>query len=166
MIENRKAYRLPFRTKFVFGTEDKVYSGNTVNISAGGIFISCMDLLMRETSCKVLFQLSPLEAPISIGAVIKRVSQSTIDPEHVPGLGFQFAGTGQEEVKQRIEDFMEENRKNFEVAATILSSGEPDLGSLSEFLSRMHLPKFQDLGELRLYVERVLKAIELVEDRV
>jgi len=165
MIENRKAYRIPFRTKFVYGTEEKVYSGNTVNISAGGIFVSCMELLPRETSCKVLFQLSPTEEPISINAVIRRVSQSTTDPEHIPGLGFQFIGTGREEVKRRIEEFMEENRKNFEVAATILSSGEPDLSSLSEFLSQMHLPSFQDLGELRMYVERVLRAIELVEAR-
>jgi len=162
MIENRRTYRIPFRTKFVFGTEEKVYSGNSVNISAGGIFISCLDLLPRETSCKVLFQLSPTEAPISIGAVIKRVSHTT-DPEHIPGLGFQFVGTGHENVKLRIEDFMEENRKNFEVAATILSSGEPDLSSLSDFLTRMHLPDFQDLGELRMYVERILRAIELVD---
>jgi hypothetical protein len=27
----------------------------------------------------------------------------------------------------------------------------------------MHLPNFQDLGELRVYVERILRAIELVE---
>jgi hypothetical protein len=163
MIENRKAYRIPFRTKFVFGTHEKVYSGNTINLSAGGIFISCLELLPRETQCKALFQLAPQEPPISIEAVIKRVSQSTVDPEHIPGLGFQFIGAGHEGVKRRIEDFMEENRKNFEVAATILSSGEPDLSSLSEFLSQMHLPPFQDLGELRMYVERVLRAIELVE---
>ncbi|MEO5668473.1 MAG: PilZ domain-containing protein [Bdellovibrionota bacterium] len=163
MIENRKAYRVPFRTKFVYATEEKVITGNTVNLSAGGIFISALELLPRETQCKVLFQLSPDEAPISISAIIKRVSQSTTDPEHIPGLGFQFVGAGHEEVKQRIDIFMEETRKNFEVAATILSSGEPDLSSLSEFLSRMHLPSFQDLGELRMYVERVLRAIELVE---
>jgi hypothetical protein len=163
MIENRRNYRIPFRTKFVFGTEEKVYSGNSINISAGGIFVSCLDLLPRETSCKVLFQLSPTEAPISISALIKRVSQSTTDPEHIPGLGFQFVGSGHEEVKLRIEDFMEENRKNFEVAATILSSGEPDLGSLTDFLTRMHLPDFQDLGELRMYVERILRSIELVD---
>ncbi len=163
MIENRKTYRIPFRTKFVFGTPEKVYCGNSVNLSAGGIFISCLDLLPRETQCRVLFQLSPEETPISIEAVVKRVSQSTIDPEHIPGLGFQFVGSGHDEVKRRIEEFMDESRKNFEVAATILSSGEPDLSSLSEFLSHMHLPSFQDLGELRVYVERVLRAIELVE---
>jgi len=163
MIENRKAYRIPFRTKFVFSTPEKVYTGNSANISAGGIFVSCLELLPRETLCKALFQLTPDDVPIAIEAVIKRVSQSTTDPEHIPGLGFQFAGTGQEDVKRRIDEFMEETRKNFEVAATILSSGEPDLSSLSDFLDHMHLPPFQDLGELRFYVERVLRAIELVE---
>jgi hypothetical protein len=27
----------------------------------------------------------------------------------------------------------------------------------------MHLPDFQDLGELRMYVERILRSIELVD---
>jgi hypothetical protein len=101
MIENRRSYRIPFRMKFVYGTEDKVYTGNTVNISSGGIFISALDLLPRETNCKVLFQLLPTEPPISIDAVVKRVSQSTTDPEHIPGLGFQFVGDGQDDVKRR-----------------------------------------------------------------
>jgi hypothetical protein len=163
MIENRKTYRIPFRRKFVFSSADTVHTGNSVNISAGGIFVSCLKVLPRETLCKCLFQLSSDDEPISIEAVVKRVSQSTTDPEHIPGLGFQFVGSGREDVKRRIEEFMEETRKNFEVAATVLSSGEPDLSSLSNFLERMHLPPFQDLGELRLYVERILRAIELVE---
>lgn len=163
MIENRKAYRIPFRTKFVFGTPERLYSGNTVNISAGGIFVSALELLPRETHCRVLFQLDLNEPPISIEAIVKRVAQSTADPEHIPGLGFQFVGSSQEAVQIQVEEFMEEKRKNFEIAATILSSGEPDLSSLSSFLSEMQLPTFQDLGELRMYVERVLRAIELVE---
>ncbi len=164
MLENRKTYRIPFRAKFIFGLGQGVFTGNALNISAGGIFVSSLRLLPRDSLCKILFQLRPNELPINMEALVKRVSQSTPDPEHNPGLGFQFVGSGQEEVKRRVEAYMEESRKNYEVASTILSSGEPDLHSLQRFLSNMHLPHFQDLGELKNYLERVLRSIELVEN--
>lgn len=164
MLENRKSYRIPFRTKFIFGLGQGVYTGNAINISAGGIFVSSLRLLPRDALCTILFQLRPDELPINMEALVKRVSQSTADPEHIPGLGFQFVGDGKEEVKRRIEEYMEESRKNYEVASTILSTGEPDLNSLQRFLSNMHLPPFQDLGELKQYLERVLRSIELVEN--
>ena len=166
MLENRKSYRIPFRGKFVYGDTQSVFTGNALNISAGGIFVSSLNLLKRETHCQVLFQLRPEEQPICMEALVKRVSQSTADPEHIPGLGFQFIGDDKEDVKDRIESYMVECRKNYEVASTILSAGEPDLRTIKNLLSNLHLPKFQDLGELRQYVERVLRAIELVDKNV
>lgn len=163
MLENRKSYRIPFRAKFVFGLDKGVFTGNAVNISEGGIFVSSLRLLPRDALCKVLFQLRPEEEPIIMEALVKRISQSTADPEHLPGLGFQFIGTEVDSVKTRITEYMEESRKNYEVASTILASGEPDLASLQSFLSNIHLPPFQDLGELKQYLERVLLSIELVE---
>jgi hypothetical protein len=163
MIENRKTYRIPFRTKFVFAHDDQVFTGNTINISAGGLFVSCLESLPRESLCRVLFLLEEGVDPICTEAIVKRVSTSTFDPEDAPGLGFQFENEENEMVRQQIDAFMEDSRKNYEVASTILSSGEPDLASLSQFLKRMHLPSFQDLGELKLYIERVIRSIELVE---
>lgn len=163
MIENRKSFRIPFRTKFVFANESNVFTANSVNISSGGIFVSCLETLPRETMCKALFLLTPESDPINIDVVVKRVSQSTTDPEHVPGLGFQFVATDNLALQKQIDEYMEETRKNYEIASSILSSGEPDMNSLNDFIKRMHLPMFQDFGELRFYVERILRAIELVE---
>lgn len=163
MLENRRSYRIPFREKFVYGTADAVHTGNALNISNGGIFISASEHFPRETFCKVLFQLRPEEAPVVMNAVVKRVAQGTSDPEDIPGLGFQFVGSETDPVMKRISNYMDECRQNYELAATILSRGEPELASIQGFLKKMHLPHFQDLGALRQYVERVLEAIEMVD---
>jgi hypothetical protein len=161
---NRKHFRIPFRTKFIYGTPDRVFTGNTLNISPGGIFVGTLDLVPRGTLCKVSFLLKENQDPIITEALVKRVASASYDPQEIPGLGFQFSEETQSaEVLQRLSDFIEENRRKFEVAATILASGEPELLSLLPLFRDLHLPSFKDLGEVRQYVERVLKSIELVE---
>jgi hypothetical protein len=162
MIENRKAYRLPFRTKFVFGTQSRVSTGNTLNISAGGLFVMTLDPLPRESMCRCVFQLSPESTPICIEAQVKRVVAPSAGIDQSPGMGVNFLEHESTAITQ-VAEFMIANRKNFELAATILASGEPELMSLEPLLSQMHLPPISDLGELRFYVERILKSIELVE---
>ena len=160
--ENRRSYRLPFRTKFVVGTESRVITGNAINISAGGIFVMTLDPFPRETICRCVFQLEPRSPPISCESIVKRVIASTGGLEETPGMGMNFTETGNNNLV-RIKSFMEENKKNFELASTILSSGEPDLVSLEPLVRQMHLPPHLDLGELRFYVERILRTVELIE---
>lgn len=162
MIENRKAYRLPFRGKFLFGTKDRVSTGSAVNVSAGGIFVSSFDILPRDTLCHCVFSLDESEAPLTIEAVVKRVVAPSIDPEQKPGMGFSFVDANTH-AAHRVNDFMIECRKNYEVMATILASGEPDIVSLKPLLNMLHVRPFADLGELRQYVERILRAVELVD---
>jgi hypothetical protein len=164
MIENRKAYRLPFRGKFLYGTKDRVSTGSAVNVSAGGIFVTAFDVLPRDTLCRCVFALSRDEEPVSLEAAVKRVVAPSTDPEQIPGMGFSFVDPDSEAAR-RVLDFMVETRMNYEVMATILASGEPDLVSLQPLLAKLHVPPFADLGELRQYVERILRAVELVDRR-
>jgi len=164
MIENRKSYRLPFRRKFLFATKDQVYTGNSANISAGGIFVTILESekIKRDALCRCLFLLNFEDEPVCLDGKVMRIIAQSTNPEETPGVGFQFVSTEARDV-DRLQDFMDASKKNFEVASTILSSGEPDLASLEPLVKDMHLPPFSDLGELRFYVERILKAIEMVD---
>jgi PilZ domain len=164
MIENRRNYRIPFREKFVFSTSMGVYAGNGVNVSKGGAFVSLLETPQIKTGlkCRALFKLTPTSKPISIDATVKRVIASNTNPETVPGLAFEFENIDPA-VQSVINNYLEESRKNFEVIATILASGEPDLLTLEPLLATVQLPPSADLGELRFHVERILRAIEMVE---
>ncbi len=161
MIENRKDYRIPFRSKFVFATEDRVATGNALNVSAGGIFIMALNPFPRDTPVRCLFSLQRDESPMVIDGIVRRVVVPSANPEETPGCGLEFE-RGDPNL-ERIREFMEESRRNYEVAATILSSAEPDLSSLRPLLAKIHTPTFEDLGALRFYVERILRSIELVD---
>lgn len=166
MIENRKTYRLPFRGKLVFSCGDKVYTGNTVNISTGGIFITLFESaeIIRESICRCVFALAPNDPPVCIQGIVKRVVAMDPNPEILPGVAFNFvAGETNATDLMHLKNFMSSARNNFELASTILSSGEPDLNSLAPLIERMHLPPTSDLGELRFQIERILMSIELVD---
>lgn len=164
MVENRKTYRLPLRTKYLFSDGKNVFVGNTANISEGGVFITTVGTpaVSRETLCRCLFTIRADEKPVMIEGVVKRVVATTANPEEIPGVGFSFVQEDKEEL-ERVKDFIAEMRRNFEVVSTVLSAGEPEIGTLMPMVSQMHLPPYSDLGELRLIVERVLRAIEFVE---
>lgn len=164
MIENRKAYRLPFRAKFLFSCGEHVYTGNTLNVSSGGIFITLLENsgIVRESACRCAFSLDPGEPPLILAGVVKRVIAADPNPEILPGVAFQFADTTGRDF-ERLGAFMNEARHNFELAATILAGGEPDLVSLGPLVQKMQLPPTTDLGDLRFQVERILKAIDLVD---
>lgn len=164
MLENRRNYRIPFREKFVFSTPVGVFAGNGVNVSKGGAFVSLLENPQIKTGlkCRALFKLTPTSKPISLDASIKRVIASGLNPETMPGLAFEFENIDLE-IQAIIDNYLEESRKNFEVIATILGSGEPDLLTLEPLLATVQVPPFADLGELRFHVERILRAIEMVE---
>lgn len=164
MIENRRNYRIPFREKFVFSTPVGVFAGNGVNVSKGGAFVSLLENPQIKTGlqCRALFKLTPNSKPISLDASVKRVIGSNSNPETVPGLAFEFENIDPQ-IQALIDNYLEESRKNFEVIATILGSGEPDLLTLEPLLATVQVPPFADLGELRFHVERILRAIEMVE---
>lgn len=160
MIENRKNYRLPFRSKYILGNEDRVIAGNTANMSAGGLFVQTLTPFMRDTKLKCVFLINNNVSPIVTQAVVKRVVATSSNIDEKPGIGIEFFGAESKDLL-RVEQFMEENRRRYELASTLLSSGEPDLNSLQPLLENMHLPNFSDLGETRFYIERILASIEL-----
>jgi len=162
MIENRKNYRLPFRSKFLIGNEDRVITGHATNLSAGGVFVMTLRPFARDTRVKCVFLIDPNVPPVITQAVIKRVVATSPNVDETPGIGLEFLGQPFKDA-ERVHEFMENNRQNFELASTLLSSGEPDLVSLEPLLEKMHLPKFNDMGDLRFYVERILSSIELVD---
>lgn len=164
MIENRRTYRLPFRRKFIFTSAEAVHTGNAVNISAGGVFLSTLDseLLKRGQYSRCVFQLELEEPPLCLDAEVVRVVAQSPNPEELPGIGLVFKNAAGSE-EERLVEFMERNRKNYEVASAILMGGEPDLLSLQPLLDQMHLPPLADMGDLRFFIERILKSIELVE---
>ncbi len=141
-----------------------MHTGNSVNISAGGIFVSTFESerLKRDDLCRCVFQLNDEDEPICLDAKVVRVVAQSMNPEELPGLGLAFQDTEGAHEEYLIE-FMERNRKNFEVASTILMGGEPDILSLQPLLDQMHLPPLSDMGELRFFVERILKSVEMVE---
>jgi len=164
MIENRKSYRVPFRRKFVFSTPNEVLAGNCLNISSGGVFILTMESekLKRDMECRTLFGLDDDEEPIAIDCVVRRIVQRTSNPEDIPGAGFAFKSVTDKQ-GDRIANYMERLRKKYELAATLVMSGEPDRQSLQPLLKSMFVPSYSDLGELQFYIERILRAIELVD---
>jgi hypothetical protein len=162
MIENRKTYRLPFRGKFVFGTQDEVRTGNCTNISAGGLFVMTLEPFPRDTRVKCLFLLTPEGPPLSVEGIVKRVVSPSVSLEDTPGIGLNFVDLS-EQVSQSLDHFLSETRKSFEITSTLLMAGEPDLASLEPLLEKMHLPPYADFGELKFFIERILKSIELVD---
>jgi hypothetical protein len=163
MIENRKAYRLPFRSKFVFGTDEEVRTGNSTNISSGGIFLMTLEPFPRDTRVRCLFSLTQDGPPLSIDGIVKRVVSPSVSLEDTPGVGLNFVDLN-ETVVAAMDNFLTETRKNFEIASTLLMAGEPDLASLEPLLEKMHLPPYSDFGELKFFIERILKSIELVDN--
>ena len=66
MFENRKSYRLPLRTKFIFSLPHGVFTGNTDNISSGGVFVRTFETTVSaNTKCTALFVVNDTEAGIA-----------------------------------------------------------------------------------------------------
>ncbi len=166
MIENRRSYRLPFRSKFVFSHAGRVYCGNPKNLSSGGVFVAFFEAanIPRESLCECLFSTSNVDRPIRVQAIVKRVVALDPNPEIVPGLAFNFVEESSPMDLARLRDYMAECRQNFETAATLLMSGEPDIGTLGPLVQSMNLPPQADLGELRREIERTVRAMELVDE--
>lgn len=161
VAENRKSYRFPFRTKFIFASDKGVFAGNALNLSKQGIFIAAFNShqFQRGTVCNCLFQIYPDEAPIKIQATVQRIVVIGPNPDEIPGIGFSFSSEDLQS-QEKLQLFAETSRKNFEASYTILNAGEPDRASLDPLIDQLHLPPFLDLGELRFHVERILKGLE------
>jgi len=163
VIENRKTYRLPFKTKVILGSHERVITGNAINISSGGLFIMLLESFTRDARLQAVFQLHPEKDPVTIQCQVKRIVRSSTNIDEIPGVGVNFIDDSKDTLKL-IEEFMKDNRKKLEMASAILSSGEPDLNSLQPLIEDLHLPNVNnDLSDLRFQIERILKSIELVD---
>lgn len=167
VAENRKSYRFPFRGKFIFGNDSGVYAGNALNLSSGGVFVATFEAprFQRGMTAHCLFQPHPEEAPLAIEAQVQRIVTVGPNPDEIPGVGFSFRQDASRNI-ERLEEFALSSRKSFEAAFTILTAGEPDRSTLDPLISRLHLPPFLDLGELRFHVERILKGLEGLDNEL
>lgn len=164
MIENRKSYRLPLKTKLIFSDGLDVNVGNIFNISMGGVFVTLTSnpQITRDKDYRLVFSLGKEIEPVSILGEPKRIVALSLNPEVIPGVGFAFKMSAIEELK-KIEDYVVGVRRNFEIATAVLSSGDPDWSTLGPVLNRLGIPAFSDLNELKFYCERIMKTIEMVD---
>ncbi len=165
MIENRRAFRIPFRRKVLVVSANQVLSGYAENLSSGGILVSCTRFLnSSDSACKVFFPLEEDLDPLIIDAHLKRIKSATNNPEIVPGMAMEFKNLSTD-ADSRIQKFMGRIHQNLKVVSAVLGAGEPDLMSVYDLTQHMFIPPYQDFGELRFYVDRVLDGIESVVSR-
>jgi hypothetical protein len=166
VIESRRFYRIPFYAKMLVGTAQRVYSGNCVNLSGGGAFVSLLAVqeFKRDTICRVVFSVKPRIEPLVFEASVKRIAPPSANPENAFGLGLSFDKSVAES-SGILSDYLEEIREHYEVLGTLLSQGEPDIRTLQPLFQELYLPHFVDLAQLKIYVERVLKSIEIIEQQ-
>ena len=148
----------------IFSDGSGIFVGNIVNVSFGGAFVSTAStpVVSRQNVFRCVFSLDKESTPICIAGQVKRIVPVSQNPEIFPGLGFSFAEDAKPELAQ-LEEHILNIRRNLELAATILSSGDPDWSSLGPVLVQLHLPPFQDLAELKFLIERILKSVEIVD---
>ncbi len=166
MIENRRFYRIPFFAKILLGTADKVYSANCVNLSQGGVFISLLQVeeFRRDMPCYAVIGLGPNIPPITFESSVKRLALPSPNPEKLYGLGLAF-DKGSQESRALLNDYLDDVKDNYELLGTLLGQGEPDIRSLRPIFSELFLPHFVDLAQLKTYVDRVLKSIEMIDQQ-
>ena len=165
MFENRLHYRLPLNQKYIVGFPHGVYAGTCVNISSGGCFVNLLETkgIQLNDTCRCVFITHAGAEPTIINASVKRVVSPSPNPETLAGVALQF--DEKEQALEAIYNSIEEMRNQYELISTILGHGEPDISTLQPILQSLSLKPFMDLGELNQYVERILRAVELVEDR-
>jgi hypothetical protein len=148
----------------LIGTPQKVYSGNCVNLSEGGSFVSLLAVneFKRDIVCQCVFSVKKNITPLTFQASIKRIALPSPNPENAFGVGVSFDKPSADSF-EILRDYLEEMREHYEVLGTLLSQGEPDIRSLQPIFQELYLPHFVDLAQLKIYVERVLKSIELIE---
>lgn len=76
--------------------DGKRYTAHTKNISLGGMFVECADVIPEQTKIQVRFTVPSQPEPIEVSAEIRWVDRGGADRQ--PGLGVRFDGLRAREV--------------------------------------------------------------------
>lgn len=164
MIENRKFYRLPSHSRFVLGSQTRVYAGKATNISFGGSFIHMLDVkgIKSGDRLKCDFMLQDNGPVLSCMALVRRVALGSSNPADYSGVGIEFQDYVGDS-SRLIDEFLFEQKRLYELLGTLLMNTEPDLRSMKPMLSKLPIQRQSDLRDLRVFVESTLRAIQMVE---
>jgi uncharacterized protein (TIGR02266 family) len=108
----RETPRVRMQVKIDFGSENNFYSGFSMDISNGGVFIATVKLVPIGTPIDLFFRL-PTGEGIEAQGVVRWVRE--VDdrrPEMMPGLGVQFVNLS-DEARAAIEGFVHDREPMF-----------------------------------------------------
>ncbi len=145
------------------GDAKSVIAGQIQNLSVGGLYVTTLRPFSPGTTLKVVFPLEADQTPISVQASVKRVIRPNANVEVYPGMALEFGSSESSPALSQIQIHLDGMRRDFELASTILNSGEPEWNSILPLLEKLQVPLNPDLGALRYTVERILRSIELIE---
>jgi uncharacterized protein (TIGR02266 family) len=100
------------QVKIDFGSENNFYSGFSMDISNGGVFIATVKLVPMGTPVDLFFRLPTGEGIEAQGVVrwVREVDDQR--PEMMPGLGVQFVNLS-DEARTAIEGFVRDREPMF-----------------------------------------------------
>ena len=105
--EKRAAKRKEVITEVTFESETNFYTGFTVDISAGGLFVVTWDLVPIGTKINISLTLPNVEKPISVEGQVRWVREyKNTNPDLWPGMGIQFQGLS-DSARAIIDTFIE-----------------------------------------------------------
>ena len=108
----RETPRVRMQVKIDFGSENNFYSGFSMDISNGGVFIATVKLVPIGTPMDLFFRLPTGEGIEAQGVVrwVREVDDSR--PEMMPGLGVQFVNLT-ESARKAVEGFVRNREPMF-----------------------------------------------------
>jgi len=109
--EKRKTPRIQYQTQVTLHSEHNFYTGLSLDISEGGIFIATHQLLPPGTEVEIEFSVPTFPGSIkAIGRVqwVRELFYSTMDVP--PGMGVQFLKISPPEAIPAIQAFIKKHR--------------------------------------------------------
>ncbi|HLL55231.1 MAG TPA: TIGR02266 family protein [Myxococcaceae bacterium] len=116
--QTRRADRLQHELLVAYRTVDGFITDWAVNISRGGLFINTPKPLSVGTTVKLIISLPDQPFPFDLTGRVARVHEKDNPGNVAPGMGIEFVDVD-EEMKDKIERFVERLRKELPDEATI-----------------------------------------------
>jgi hypothetical protein len=148
------------------GNAQKIFTGNAVNISFGGVFVHIFDLegLKSGDLLKCDFVLHESGNVLSSQVEVRRVVYGSANHFDYSGLGIQFVdlkGDSQKGLFQYILD----QKRIYELLGALMMNTEPDLRSIRPLISKLPFNRQFDIRGVRDFVETTLRSIQMVEEK-
>jgi uncharacterized protein (TIGR02266 family) len=112
VIERRQSPRIQYKTNVTLNSEHNFYTGLSVDISEGGIFIATHQPLPRGTEVEIEFSIPTFpEAVRATGLVqwVRPFSYGTMDAN--PGMGVKFLRISPPQAVNAIQTFIKKHRE-------------------------------------------------------